>query len=135
MEVIKSIEEVFNIKNGNHWSSMDGFKITTDEQEIFVLISNDQSCCESWGYLSSFDSPEEYIGAGLINISIVDEKYEKKLISEYEPLEYLDEGGVVFVNFETTNGTFQLAVYNAHNGYYGHSVSIMSNQLNIETGV
>jgi len=36
----------------------------------------------------------------------------------------MDGGGICFVDFITTNGTFQLAVYNSHNGYYGHGIVV-----------
>lgn len=35
-----------------------------------------------------------------------------------------DEGGIQFVDFVTNIGTFQLAVYNSHNGYYGHGIIV-----------
>jgi hypothetical protein len=37
---------------------------------------------------------------------------------------YEDEGGIQFVDFVTDKGVFQLAVYNAHNGYYGHGILV-----------
>jgi hypothetical protein len=36
---------------------------------------------------------------------------------------------VYFITFETSNGTLQLAVYNEHNGYYGHNCYIKSNLM------
>jgi hypothetical protein len=38
----------------------------------------------------------------------------------------------MFVNLETDKDTLQLTVYNSHNGYYGHSAFIRSNQINKE---
>ena len=35
-----------------------------------------------------------------------------------------ETGGIQFVTFNTDRGAFQLAVYNAHNGYYGHEILI-----------
>lgn len=32
------------------YSSMDGYKVETDKHTFHVLIDNEQSCCESWGY-------------------------------------------------------------------------------------
>jgi hypothetical protein len=34
-------------------------------------------------------------------------------------------GTAYFVNFYTSKGMFQLAVYDSHNGYYGHSFYIV----------
>ena len=44
---------------------------------------------------------------------------------------YSEECSAMFVNFETSNGTFQLTMYNTHNGYYGHSAVLVSKQLNV----
>lgn len=132
MELINDIVEVSGIKHD--YCMMEGFKITTSKQEILVLISEGQSCCEDFGYMSSFEHPDEFIGAELLKIETVDEAHNKeKWNTEHEF--GLDEGDAEFVNFETSNGLFQLAVYNAHNGYYGHSILIKSNQLNIDSGL
>ena len=128
MEKIIKIEEVENI------DGMDGYKITTDKQEILVLIDNFQSCCEQWGYMSSEDSHNQFINSNLLNINLVDIALNNKKFDD--EIGYgLDEGEVQFVNFETDKGTFQLAVYNAHNGYYGHSILIKSNQINLESSL
>ncbi len=128
-EIIISVEEVFNL--GEKYNQFDGYKITTDKQEIFVLISNGQSCCEQWGYLSSNDGLEDFSGAELLKLELVDEALNKQQIKD--EFKYgLDEGSIIFVNFETDRGTFQLAVYNNHNGYYGHNIKITSNQLTKE---
>lgn len=52
-EIIEKIEEVEDIPDQfkeYSWCKGDGYKITTNKQEIYILIDNDQSCCESWGY-------------------------------------------------------------------------------------
>ena len=49
-----------------------------------------------------------------------------------EELEYLDSGGAMFVNLETSEGLLQFVAYNAHNGYYGHEAVLVSKQLNHE---
>ena len=142
--IIKSIEEVSEVKlepiaplegkGGriglgqmvNHvfggYSSMDGYRVTTDQHAIYVLIDNQQSCCESWGYLASDDDLQAYVGAELRQITLTDTALNTQVVeaSEY----YDDEGGIQFVDFATSKGTFQLAVYNAHNGYYGHGILV-----------
>lgn len=35
----------------------------------------------------------------------------------------------IFVDIKTDCGTLQLAVYNSHNGYYGHEVLIRENNV------
>jgi hypothetical protein len=102
--------------------SMDGYKVTTKKNIILVLIDNDQSCCESWGYMSSEDDMQSFVGANLRDVVLTDTAL--KSLSVDENLKYLDCGGVQFVNFETSRGTLQLAVYNAHNGYYGHGIIV-----------
>lgn len=133
MEKILNIEQIENHKIEDkdypgYSDTYDGFKVTTDKQEIFVLISNNQSCCESWGYLSTVENPKDYVGADLLKIEVVDKDLNK------EPVYYYD-GGAMFVNFETSKGLFQLTVYNSHNGYYGHAAKLISNQLNKEEGL
>lgn len=104
------------------FSSMDGFKVETDDHVIHVLISNGQSCCENWGYLSSEDDHEQFIGAELREIVLTDKALKQSKVEESGY--YEDEGGIQFVDFVTDKGIFQLAVYNAHNGYYGHGIVV-----------
>lgn len=127
---ITNIREVENIgqetcEQLGRWQKMDGYEISTEDKKIFVLIGNSQSCCEDWGYFSSEDNLTDFIGADLLEVNLTDtERNHKKL---KEVLEYgLDDGGIQFVDFVTTKGVFQLAVYNAHNGYYGHDILIAS---------
>jgi len=133
-EHIESIEEIDNYEHESFIGSMEGYEVKTNEQTIFVLIRNEQSCCESFGYLSSFEDKSDFIGAKLIKVDLVDKALNKKMWSE-EKQHSLDEGDIVFVNFETDKGTFQLAVYNAHNGYYGHSVLVKSEKILLESCV
>jgi len=111
------------------YSAYDGYKVTTDQHTYLVLIDNGQSCCESWGYMSSDDDLARFIGANLLAAEATDTALNKKRLVEEvgggwrtpeEP--DFDGGGVQFVDFKTDRGTFQLAVYNAHNGYYGHGI-------------
>lgn len=129
-EKIISISQEYDFEiQKNDYRKYDGFIIKTDKQEIKIGIENSQSCCEDWGYLISEDDVNKFIGSNLISITQTNEML--KTI-EIEALEYIDCGGTVFINFETSKGTLQFAAYNAHNGYYGHDVSISSNQLNFE---
>lgn len=68
----------------------------------------------------------------MIGISITDTALNNKKI---EALEYLDCGGAMFVNLETSEGLLQFAAYNSHNGYYGHEAVLISKQLNYEEGL
>lgn len=140
---IKNIEEVYNFQiqpvaplegNGGRlgmmqmmnclcgYSSMDGYKVETDQHIFYVLIDNGQSCCESWGYLSSEDDLALFINTNLLEIKLTDTALNQKAVEKSGY--YEDSGGIQFVDFVTNNGVFQLAVYNAHNGYYGHGILV-----------
>lgn len=108
---------------GGH-SSMEGYKIETGKHAIYVLIDDQQSCCESWGYIHSEESDlSGFVGAHIIGVRLTDTAL-NTLITERGGEYGFDEGGIQFVDFITSRGKFQLAVYNAHNGYYGHGIVI-----------
>ena len=112
---------------GETWSKYEGWRVTTEDDTITVGISNQASCCESWGYFSTDDDPKRFIGADLQKVERVMDGVVPKSIAEYG----LDGGGAMFVNFVTDRGTFQLAVYNNQTGYYGHSAVVVSRDLNV----
>lgn len=129
MEKILKIEtETFDYTNG-YTQSCDGYKITTDKQEILIGISNGQSCCENWGYLTSQDDFDDFIGATLVDVRTVDEALNVESIKDADS----SYGSFMFVNLETNRGTLQFVLYNEHNGYYGHDAVVVSNQLKYET--
>ena len=103
-------------------SSMDGYRITTDETDILVLIDSCQCCCENWGYFASEDDFTHFMGAEITAINLTDTALNEKKVEESGW--YEDYGGIQFVDFVTNKGVLQLAVYNAHNGYYGHGIAI-----------
>lgn len=142
-EKILSITEVdsFDSQPDNKWGGfMEGVLIETDKQTIKVLIDNQSSCCEHWGYLISEDEGDDrdyYIGAELTGVSLTDTnlqttEFTHDWCNAPKDAIHLDSGDVMFVNIETNLGTLQVAVYNAHNGYYGHGVLIDSKQLKEE---
>ena|SRR5260221_3933439 len=112
---------MLNALSGN--GSMDGYKVVTDQHTYLVLIDNETSCCESWGYLSSDDDLKHYVGAQLREVRLTDTALNTERV---EASGYYDgdEGGIQFVDFVTDRGVLQLAVYNAHNGYYGHGIIV-----------
>lgn len=107
----------------------DGYMITTNKQNIYVLISSGQNCCEQYGYISFQDDLKQFIGSELLSLSVVDTTLNTQTLDSKFPYGF-DGGDIVFVHFETTVGTMELAVYNAHNGYYGHRAKILSNTIN-----
>jgi hypothetical protein len=120
MEKILSIDPITE-------KAMAGYAITTDKQVVKMLIDDDASCCESWGYFLSEDNPSHFVGTHLLNITITDTALTTKNFSDYD---FLDMGGVMFVNIETDKGVLQFVAYNAHNGYYGHEAKVISEQIN-----
>ena len=102
----------------------EGWEVVTDDQTVRIGIENEQSCCERWGYTCSEDDPARFVGAELLRVERVDG--DTTLIPEG-----FYEGGTIFVNIVTDRGKFQLAVYNEHNGYYGHDGVVISRDLNI----
>lgn len=104
------------------YEELDGVKIDFDNDKSLVFgISHDQDCCEEWVYISQADNEDvsNYIGAKIRSIEIVD----------YSVLTQLEEIGACetdcyFLNVMTTKGELNFAVYNIHNGYYGHRVTM-----------
>lgn len=143
MEKIISIEEITNLRLGNTgrnsekaslgmmqmlnalrgYGEYDGYKITTEKTEYLILIDNGQCCCESWGYFVSEDDINDYIGKDLIDVALTDKALNNKKLKESGY--YDDYGGIQFVDFKFSDGSvLQFAVYNAHNGYYGHPIIV-----------
>lgn len=128
MDKILRIEEnTFTLEKDSY--AYDGFEIVTEDQTIRIGIENGQSCCEQWGCVITNDDTVEFIGATILGVSLTDKNMYNKQI---EALEYIDAGGVMFVNIETDKGLLQFCAYNSHNGYYGHDAVLISKQLNHE---
>ena len=127
MEKIISIKET-NWDKDKWGDSKTGYEITTNKQTIRIGISDYQSCCEDWGYFTTNDELQDFLGAEIMGIKLTDTCLNTELIKDKFVYGF-DEGEIQFVDIETTKGTLQLAVYNSHNGYYGHSIVIDSEQL------
>jgi hypothetical protein len=129
MEKIIKIED--HTINEDSYSEMDGYKITTDKQEIELLINTVQDCCERAGYFWCNDNPQDFVGASLTNITITDTELNEAImkVNALDPSAEWFEGGVMFVNIGTDKGVLQFVAYNEHNGYYGHEAIVKSRQL------
>jgi hypothetical protein len=125
-EQITKIVEVQNDQVG--W---DGFEVETTTQKIRLVICNYQDCCESWGYFWMNDKPEDFIGAELLGVEVVDAALNKQVLDK--EVGSLDEGLVMFVNLNTSVGVLQFTAYNCHNGYYSHTAKVECEQLKYET--
>lgn len=102
---------------------MDGYSVQTDQHQFLVLIENEQSCCESFGIITSEDDHTPFIGSELREVLLTDRALNQKRVEDSGY--YEDDGGIQFVDFRTSRGVFQLSVYNAHNGYYGHRILVL----------
>lgn len=74
-----------------------------------VILDNGQSCCEH-RYMNTDDDLGYHIGAELVDIRVEDGP---EVENEYEYKE------CAFLIVDTTKGSFTVANYNEHNGYYG----------------
>jgi hypothetical protein len=97
--------------------------IKTIKHTVKFQITTMQYCCEDFGYFTTQDDIKDYIGANLLDIREVwgeDVVFSKSVLEEEIP----PGADVMFINIETSKGTLQYAIYNEHNGYYGHSVKV-----------
>lgn len=120
MSKIVKIEEVNNVNfNDSRYPCYDGFRIETEDEEMYFLIDNLQSCCENWGtYLYTPEDLREYVGADYLG-------YDESSCSEIEnglKSEYVESDEICFLNIHTSKGIIDFAVYNSHNGFYAHDV-------------
>jgi len=125
MEKIIRIEEITFRKSKDDWEEFEGFQIITDKQTIKLGIARGKSCCEVWGYFMTNDNLEEFLGSTLQDISITDTSLNTKTIEDRG----IYKAYLMFVNLSTDNGVLQFTAYNEHNGYYGHSAIVISEQL------
>ena len=136
-ETIQFIREV-EYRKRDKYGSEAGYEVGTSQRLITCMIDADQDCCESWGYFMSLDDLESFIGSTLLSIEKVDSLLNvteiPEVIRDYrDPSKIdMDEGDVMFVNFNTDRGTFQFVAYNAHNGYYSHEARITSRAMTDE---
>ncbi len=132
MECIEKVEEV------DDYERNEGFIVHTNVRKIFIFIDNSSQCCEQWGHLSlNKEDLAYYVGAELLGLSVVEpETYEQQEILELVS-QYGDDFSAAFVDIRTSKGTLQLAVYNVHNGYYGHRVLVKDStgEIFANTGV
>lgn len=144
IEIIDSITVSNGITIGNEKFKsiddrlMEGYKISLSNDNentrfIFILIDSETRCCESYGYIESEDDISKFIGAKFDYMKITDNTLNTKILNEIGKFENEDEfytANAKFVDFYTNKGNFQLAIYNAHNGYYGHQILILDTDTN-----
>lgn len=119
---ITSIKEVSFGRENSTWYSYEGYEVTLDNgQSIKMGIDNGQSCCENWGYIISEDNLSQFVGAIYYGIEAVGQALEHVEIKD------VYEGGIMFININTSLGVLQFVAYNEHNGYYSHQAVVIEN--------
>lgn len=131
---IREIKE-YRGRSGSYGGVEAGFEIVTYERTIRLVIDDESSCCESWGYFLTEDDTSKFLGATILSIELTDTNRSNRVFGSYvrpedreesKTYESLDEGDVMFVDIKTDRGTLQFVAYNAHNGYYGHEARVLS---------
>ena len=117
---MENLGKILSISEVSDKDGYDGYEVVTDKTKISLLIKNYNLCCENWGYSSSSDDFEDFISSEVLSIVVVDEKLETINVPDD-----LYHGGIMFLNINTNQGTLQFAVYNSHNGYYGHEALVI----------
>jgi hypothetical protein len=107
-----------------------GWLVITNKQIVRFMIDDRPNCCESFGWITTNDDPQYFVGSRLRDVKVVDEA-----LNVHEELPEDTDAFAIFLNIETDIGTLQFAVYNEHNGYYGHAVKIRSTQLCEDTSI
>lgn len=103
-----------------------GVSVFTKERVISALISPDRRCCEQFGSILSEDDLSQFIGSRLKRVYLTNTSCRTEYIDYILSLKSTsaEQYKIQFINFETDKGMFQLTVYNADNGYYGHDIII-----------
>jgi hypothetical protein len=131
-EIILEIREAtWKGPPGRQYESFSGYEIRTNLQTIRLMIEDIQWCCEKFGYLLSEDDIQRFVNAKLLGVKITDVALNtsRLLDRKVNPRSSYFEGGILFVDIETSVGVLQFTAYNGHNGYYGHDVIVESTQL------
>ncbi len=117
---IKSVTET-TFKTGQY-STYEGYVVVlSDDSEIKMGIRSGQSCCEDYGYLTSQEDFEDFIGAEFHSVSVTD-----AALCHYDVPSVYD-GNAMFITLDTSEGTLQFVAYNEHNGYYSHEAVLIEN--------
>lgn len=131
MKILSISQDGFSRKTASAYiNHYDGIVIETTEGVLQIGISNDQQCCENAGFVTSLDNFEDFIGADLIKVDMVDTEYNPQNL----PFNYCKSANTVFVNVLTSKGLFQVTAYNDHNGYYSHHVFVSNHEEAVFSG-
>lgn len=104
---------------------VEGKPYERNEEYIFRILDSDWGCCEIWGSFISEDDLSGFIDTELLDIYFTDTSLNTEYLNEIASYKSEhDYHNIQFVNFKTSKGTFQFTVYNCHNGYYGHDITV-----------
>lgn len=124
-KILSIKEDTIVDKSNGYKETYEGLIIETDKGSIKLVINDSQSCCENFGSLF-FETPDvisQFIDAEILQIEDISIKRE----------EYIDTDSETQLRITTDKGIIQYAIYNEHNGYYGHG-TILQVFDTIETG-
>lgn len=144
---IKEVDDYFKLEGSAYY----GIKIKCSGFELFFGIAEFQQCCEDWGYdyiqvEEDIVKPEDLVGGYLRAIRIGETEFliedllkdreicdnicnepfsesERKHFSKNK-LEEINSGNNAFLRVITDKGDLVARVYNDHNGYYSHNVTV-----------
>lgn len=110
-EIIQSIKQEIIIISKTQYL---GALITTNKRHIYFAIDNEDQCCEKYGFLDwHTEDANDLVGESLRHLKF---SY-KEDINKYD-----DPKQTWFIDIQCSGFSLTLTAYNAHNGYYGHTV-------------
>lgn len=131
-EIILSIKELNGVKITND-DLYEGYEIETNKKVLSIVVDSYQSCCESVGHVASNDNFNDFIGAEILGLRYIDNAdYNDCKILKDEAGKYVDVFDCAFIDINTNKGNLQFAVYNHHNGCYGHDIRIIEKTKELE---
>lgn len=136
-QILKKLIEIINEINAkNVWNcigTIENIETKADDMRLIVNtdkgcytaeIDTSRNCCEVYGgYIICEDDISAFIGASLLRISLTDTELNSHIVKKINAIPR-DFHNIQFINFETSKGVLQFVVYNCHNGYYGHDITI-----------
>lgn len=124
MSKILSVKEIeFKDDKDKYITLYEGIIIELEDGTKYKLgIEAGGQCCEQFGYVTSQDDYEDFIGAEFLDCYLT-----TKELCTIEDLPDVYEGNMMFFTIKTNKGDLQFVAYNDHNGYYSHDVVLIKN--------
>jgi len=108
------------LDNLKYWTGVE-IRLKNDEgdlSKIICKISNVSQCCEEFGYYVEELDYKKIVGAKIKKVRI---NYDHK---RYDDNRHSHLSNMVCITIETDKDNFRIILYNEHNGYYEHGISI-----------